>query len=499
MKIEITRLEIFIGLKDSLKLKNDQFFAKLLSFIKHKYGVEIDLTQLNPLKLNSMKEQARMYLIQINAKLDKHNRHQQRILDNEKVWFADLAFVQDFNKSELLTNGIAVNETAFLSPLQAGPGRPKLPFSSQSNRSKDRAALVLSNQKEHQHLFSALKKSAKKNRKSLARVLNRLETPGSATSLNDDLIKATSNKPIVLTPETALALLAACDLSRDDYQKIRNVAKNHNADIFPCYHKVLEAKKSCYPENISFTETTAQQPLQDLLDHTSKRLINSEDVKKRIVDLLEPNLNGYLVVDLCLYGKWGFDGATGQSVYKQRFNLTDSSDKSLFSTMFVPLKLRERSSSMWTNPVPSSTRFCRPIQICYEKESKELSQRVRDDIENQIKNLNKSVVRLLVNDLVTIEVRVSFNLRLTMIDGKVANAISSNLSAQVCNICKASPKQMNDKEVIKALPCDPTTLNYGLSALHAYIRCFECILHISTSIDNQKLSNKRRRSYIEVQ
>ena len=61
---------------------------------------------------------------------------------------------------------------------------------------------------------------------------------------------------------------------------------------------------------------------------------------------------------------------------------------------------------------------CRPIQICYEKETNELCQAVLTDIENQIRLLNKSVVRLLISEVLTVEVRVSFDLALTMIDGK---------------------------------------------------------------------------------
>ena len=33
MKIEITRKELFVEFKDSLKLKNDEFFEKLIDFI----------------------------------------------------------------------------------------------------------------------------------------------------------------------------------------------------------------------------------------------------------------------------------------------------------------------------------------------------------------------------------------------------------------------------------------------------------------------------------
>ena len=263
------------------------------------------------------------------------------------------------------------------------------------------------------------------------------------------------------------------------------MAKAHNADIFPTYQNVLSSKKVCYPENISVSETTAEQPLQNLLDHTSMRLVNSELVKERILKQAKV-IDGDLVTELCLYCKWGFDGATGQSQYKQHFNTSESTDKSLFSTMLVPLDLRSGTFSIWRNPVPSSTRFCRPIKISYEKETNELCQTVLHDIENQIKVLKKSVVRLLVSEFKTVEVRVSFDLALTMIDGKVANSISNNSSQQVCNICNASPTQMNNKKIVQELTPKLNTLKHGLSALHAYIRCFECVLHISYRLPIKK-------------
>ena len=134
--------------------------------------------------------------------------------------------------------------------------------------------------------------------------------------------------------------------------------------------------------------------------------------------------------------------------------------------------------SFWRNPTPSSTRFCRPIRIKYEKETPELIQDDCDEIEDQIKELKTTSIRLFSNNL-EVQVRVKFVLSLTMVDGKAVNAISNNSSTRSCNICHASPIQMNKKEVIEKLQPNLDSLKYGLSALHAYIRCFECILHIS--------------------
>ena len=65
-----------------------------------------------------------------------------------------------------------------------------------------------------------------------------------------------------------------------------------------------------------------------------------------------------------------------------------------------------------------------------------------------------------------------------MIDGKAANAICSISSQQVCNICSASPKQMNSI-AYGSIPTPTSNIDnieLGLSPLHARIRCFECLL-----------------------
>lgn len=104
-----------------------------------------------------------------------------------------------------------------------------------------------------------------------------------------------------------------------------------------------------------------------------------------------------------------------------------------------------------------------------------------------------------------VEIRVKFELSLTMVDGKAVNAITNNPSQKVCNICHASPLQMNKKQEIKSLETDKVALNYSLSALHAYIRCFECILHISYRLpikrwdirgdDSKKKCELKKRKY----
>ena len=66
-----------------------------------------------------------------------------------------------------------------------------------------------------------------------------------------------------------------------------------------------------------------------------------------------------------------------------------------------------------------------------------------------------------------------------MIDGKVCNTITGQKSTQSCYICSAKPSDMNNFQKLESLTPNKDTYKLGLSTLHAWIRCFEYLLHIS--------------------
>ena len=67
-----------------------------------------------------------------------------------------------------------------------------------------------------------------------------------------------------------------------------------------------------------------------------------------------------------------------------------------------------------------------------------------------------------------------------MIDGKVMQVLTDTKSAMTCVYCGVTPKDMNN---LKTKDVNIDALKYGLSPLHAYIRFFECVLHIAYRID----------------
>ncbi|KAL4711296.1 hypothetical protein ACJJTC_019137 [Scirpophaga incertulas] len=95
--------------------------------------------------------------------------------------------------------------------------------------------------------------------------------------------------------------------------------------------------------------------------------------------------------------------------------------------------------------------------------------RKQNAIEEEIANLVDTEVG---------DIKISHSLLMTMIDGK-ATSILCDTSSHRCDICKATPTEMNNLPLIVSKPTDPDLCRYGLSSLHIWIRMMECILHIA--------------------
>lgn len=189
--------------------------------------------------------------------------------------------------------------------------------------------------------------------------------------------------------------------------------------------------------------------------------------------------------DLQIHYKWGIDGASGQSQYKQiwktQFN-EDCSDSSVLMTSLVPLEISSTSSStvLWRNPQPSSTNYCRPIKFEFTKETEETIKHQYKFVQDQIDKLIPISITFNGSDLC-----VKHQLELTMVDGKVVNNLTETSSSN-CNICGAKPSQMNNISELKKLICNKDHYKFGLSTLHCWIRFFECLLHIAYRLPIKK-------------
>lgn len=262
--------------------------------------------------------------------------------------------------------------------------------------------------------------------------------------------------------DKALALFLDMDLSFRQYELMRTVANAAHKQCFPSYYALQNAKKKYIPDSVLVSETSVEIQLQNFLNMTAKSYLDLYNIKSK----------DDLICDI----KWGFDGSSGHSNYKQKFNDPDSNDEFLFIVSFVPLRFLNWGSEavVWNNIKHSSTKHCRPIRFYLQKENASLIKSVKDSIQTEIDRLE--TYTYVSGDT---SFNVHFNMHLTMIDGAVLNVLTGNKSSSSCFACGAKPSEMNSVDVLKRNVKSEEFYKYGLSTLHAWIKFFECVLHIS--------------------
>ena len=238
--------------------------------------------------------------------------------------------------------------------------------------------------------------------------------------------------------------------------------------LYPSYDRVRDAKLAClpHPDDETITASRGEVRLQALLDLTAGRLLLLQ--RDVLETLTEPDAAGLVL--LC---KWGMDGSSDHSRYKQQGLAEDSH---MFVTSLVPLRLvTESGTVIWNNATPNLARFCRPLALAFQKETAELTRAERRRVELEESKLNA---------LRAGRYQVSYRIQLTMLDRKAVGALTETASTQSCTMCGATPKQMNQLEEMLRRPTTNTEL--GMSVLHCWIRIFEALLSISCRLQLQR-------------
>ncbi|XP_062710003.1 uncharacterized protein LOC109400772 [Aedes albopictus] len=232
---------------------------------------------------------------------------------------------------------------------------------------------------------------------------------------------------------------------------------------------------------ITIKPSAAEVPLQSLVDHTNKRLIESH----------RSILAGSACNTFEINYKWGCDGSSNHSRYKQNFVETDEdgelreyNDSHIFSMALVPLQLIGRISEherdiFWKNDLPSSVSLCRPIKLIFLKESAQLTRNEVEKVRDQIKNLRPTEI---LQDGRTITVYSS--LILSMMDTKVVNDLTET-NSQSCSFCGKSGKNLNDA-TNDLNETNAEKFSRGFSPLHCYIRTMELFLKVAYRLKMEK-------------
>jgi hypothetical protein len=305
--------------------------------------------------------------------------------------------------------------------------------------------------------------------------------------------KEQDQKPF--TREEALGLLLELGLTDRQYIVLRFacVQKGYT-NILHTIHNVRAEKANCRPAPkgcIKVTESSAEVPLQNLLDHTAGRLVEVN----REVFVQESAKRDVTRIEAVLTLSWGMDGSSGQSQYKQGSRGGGMiEDSNLFATAMIPLQIDNSHCIYWRNKRPQSQNFCRPIKLQFAKETRELVLAERERVESEIRILKP--FRVEVSEV--LEVVISFRLYLTIIDGKILNFFTNTSSMSSCPLCHATPAQFNDLRNLETGVFETISQNmqHGASPLHAYIRFFECVLHISYRLSFQQW--RRNKEQVEI-
>ena len=250
-----------------------------------------------------------------------------------------------------------------------------------------------------------------------------------------------------LTPYQVLALYLDLDLSERKYKLLRSVVNGTGTETFPSLYTIRQTQNSLLPSKMSSTELSAEVDLQELLNQTVCSIIKIA------------NIEGNKKIELVC--KWGFDGASSQSQYKQKFVDATCTDEFLFLVAMVPLRLRDvlTKNDIWINPRPSSTLYCRPIKFIFQKENKELVRIEEKSMLDKINSLNQFDVVFENGQTCT----VVYTMLFTMMDGSIANIVSDTNATSKCTICQATPKEMNVEHITR--PSKAENYRFGLSTL----------------------------------
>lgn len=154
--------------------------------------------------------------------------------------------------------------------------------------------------------------------------------------------------------------------------------------------------------------------------------VNTQDILQKtvnsILDLVDTDsIQSISSLHLTVVCKWGMDGSSGHSTYKQTFVEETATDEFMFFIAFVPIMLIEKTSGavLWKNPRSSSTLYCRPLKFLFCKENENLVKQEYDEFENCFKNnIENLSVRIGERDFT-----INFEFHFTMIDSSVCNVV----------------------------------------------------------------------------
>ncbi|XP_054082343.1 uncharacterized protein LOC105215319 isoform X1 [Zeugodacus cucurbitae] len=249
--------------RETLRFKNSELFEFWLrknrnvsNYIKGKISYEID-SELSKLICTKARNLSNF----IKLKWNKQSRNENAFRKYNKKWLS--------------------GETIFVIPKKINTiGRPKLTYDDSCERNKRRLASELASQQgdNAQLLVHAASISAKKSHATdLKFVLQQVATSPNRPSKIRKVLNTSHKEVTPVSPDEALMFVLENGLTKKVYSNMRQLNIKHNCSIYPTYDKVYESKLKCRPDEIKANESSVEVSLQNLLDHTAKRILEYQD------------------------------------------------------------------------------------------------------------------------------------------------------------------------------------------------------------------------------
>ncbi|KAJ8676867.1 hypothetical protein QAD02_012654 [Eretmocerus hayati] len=341
-------------------------------------------------------------------------------------------------------------------------GRPVVDYEDSSARTRRREDLAMALELPRQASFEIVRKKMRyEGNTSGARLICQITDSERASEIMDLITK----EPVIeRTIPKAVGLLIDLNLTRQQYINLRKMNREDGHKWLPPYYKVVEGKKDAYLDDINVSETSAEVSVQGLTFHTFKRLL------QYLLDTGQITHDDLMNAILIFIIEYGFDG-THVEAYNQISSDCNYDYSHIFCSYMVPSKLVDANTNrvIWENQTPNSVRFCRPIRFKFVKETDEICIDASRYLGNQIDELQPFIFE---------NCEVNFQFILSMIDGKVCNALNKS-NSQKCFVCGVTIKYFNNIDYVINKAVDEENLKGGFTILHAWIRFMELVLNIS--------------------
>ncbi|KAF9409725.1 hypothetical protein HW555_011015 [Spodoptera exigua] len=309
----VTNLDVFVKLKESGSLKDSNCMYNFMELSLKK--------ELSDEQKKMLKSFCSTYCYNLNKRWIKSGSRGADFLKNNSDWLGSDVILPDFIKVSV-SEPIAGSSQEGLASRNVGTSTqisPRKPISDlgpkQRTRRVDDLASTLSYEEQTLIYMSSLKARGYND---VADILDYLlKNPVKVNQVKQIIF---SEKQNVMSSEKALGTMLSLKLTKWQYNTMRKSVQEEGFDIFPSYYSIQKAKSECYPP-----KENRYIKIQSLLDKTVERLM-------KIVEIGDDKNK------LELISKYGFDGASNQSNYKQKSE-TNEDDSSIFMGSLVPIKL----------------------------------------------------------------------------------------------------------------------------------------------------------------